>query len=178
MKIIAGKYRGRNLAFPKSLSIRPTKARVKEAVFSSIQNEIIDSVFIDLFAGTGAIGIEALSREAKKVYFIDNNSEAISLIKKNVGIFDAENNYEIIEGDYKRIKTFAENSVDIIYIDPPYENLNHAKIIRKIIEYKILKDGGLLIIERNKAVSFENLLTIEKTKKYGKSFIDFCRISL
>ncbi|MDR2457184.1 MAG: 16S rRNA (guanine(966)-N(2))-methyltransferase RsmD [Clostridiales Family XIII bacterium] len=176
MRIIAGKYKGRRLELPKLYFIRPTKDKVKEAVFSSIQNEIINSVFVDLFSGTGAIGIEALSRGAEEVYFIDNNKEAINLIKRNTIKLNEETKYQIINGDWSRIKSFKKNSIDIIYIDPPYEKLNYHKVIKKILALEILKVDSHIIIERDRDVFLEKILSIEKTRKYGKTFIDFCKI--
>ena len=123
MRIISGTARGTKLYTLEGLTTRPTLDRVKEALFNIIQNEIPDSIFLDLFSGSGAIGLEAASRGAKKVILCDKSKEAIQIIKKNVEKTHLKEKIELYNTDYEDliINKLAEN-VDIVYIDPPYQS--------------------------------------------------------
>ena len=174
MRIISGKYKKTNLFIPKKINFRPTSDFIKEAVFSSIQFFIKDSIFLDLFCGSGNIGLEALSRGAKKVFFVDNSSNSIKILKKNLNILNIPvEHYKIIYKDFDRaIKYFHSNNTffNIIYADPPY-NRNFIKIILKLIEnYKIMMKDGLLIIEHSKKEIFNMTsknLELYKMLDYG-----------
>src|SRR5690554_3093009 len=125
MRVISGRAKGKKLNAPKGNEIRPTSDKIKEAIFSKLQQQIVDATFIDLFSGSGAMGIEALSRGAKKVYFCDKSKNSRQLTLKNLQScsFDA-GEYEFLSGDYKTcIKRMHQDGVrgDIVYIDPPYQ---------------------------------------------------------
>ena len=142
MRVISGKYEGRKLKGFDILGTRPTMDRVKESLFGIIQNYITDKTCLDLFAGTGALGIEALSMGAKECYFVDNNSEAIH----------------------------TKNKFDIIFLDPPYKNKLLNKALRIIDEYDLLNENGLVICEYEDEDPVTNLNLI-KEKKYGDKHI-------
>ncbi|MDD4316285.1 MAG: 16S rRNA (guanine(966)-N(2))-methyltransferase RsmD [Clostridia bacterium] len=178
MRIISGRYRGKKLIPPPSESgIRPTTDRAKEALFN-IMFDYIDSqcVFLDLFSGSGAIGIEALSRGAKKVYFVDSSGQAVTLIKKNLtGI---QGNYEILNMNFEKALTLLKNrgeSVNVVYADPPYaENLGEY-ILSQLQRAGVVAFGGIIAIERNKeyAQAESAAFPLVSSRKYALSCIDF-----
>ena len=166
MRIVAGKYRGRKLKEFDLETTRPTLDRVKESLFNLIQFDVYDSVVLDLFSGTGALGIEAISRGAKKTYLVDNNKEAIKIINENLkGI---EGIYEVVKQDSM---DFLKNNYkyDIVLLDPPYKTDLGLKAIDYIINQNLLNDNGIIIFETSEDKTFEfnyeNYTVIRK--KYG-----------
>lgn len=167
MRVISGKYKGRKLNGFNLEGTRPTMDRVKESLFSSIQNYIPKSICLDLFAGSGALGIEALSMMAKKVIFVDNNEQAIKTIKSNLNNIS---NYEIINSDYKKYLKHTKEKFDIIFLDPPYQANLLNKSLKYIEKYNLLNDNGIVICEYEKENPITNLELI-KEKKYGSTYI-------
>lgn len=179
MRVIAGKYRGRRLISPDGDNIRPTTDKIKESLFNILRNDLEDAVVVDLFAGSGSLGIEALSRGAKKVYFCDIDNRALTLIKNNLAFCDRED-YEIIKGDFSDcIRKLASRNVkaDIIICDPPYRFKKGEEILKKCAEAAILNASGIITIERAAADGAlpdrEYFLT--STRKYGTVAIDVFR---
>lgn len=177
MRIISGIYGGRKLISPPNRDIRPTPDRVKESVFNILRGKIEDTVVIDLFSGTGALGIEALSRGAKFCYFADNNAQSLSITKQNLS-FVKSGSYEIIKGDFADvIARLSRRGIksDIIFCDPPYKLLLGGTILKSINDSGILNDGGSVIIERNTFDKPYDKLTFDLTdmRKYGDTSIDF-----
>lgn len=168
MRVISGKYKGRKIEGYDIEGTRPTQDRVKESLFAMIQEDLIDSICLDLFSGSGNLGIEALSNGASFSYFVDNNKNCIDVIKKNLkDIKDTS----VLNLDYKdALEYFKNNNIkfNIIFLDPPY-NLNCLDyILNKIVEYNLLEKDGLVICE----YEFDNFkeynnLKIIKDKKYG-----------
>ena len=169
MRIISGKYKGKMLKGFDILGTRPTMDRVKESLFGSIQNYIKYSICLDLFAGSGNLGLESLSNGAKKCYFVDNNIKAIDVIKSN--LINVSEEYEIIKDDFKNaLKKLEGNKFDIIFLDPPYDD-NLIQISLDLIkEYNLLSDNGIIICEYEREV-FECDYEIIKEKKYGSKNI-------
>ena len=167
MRVISGKYKGRKIDGFNIEGTRPTMDRVKESMFASIQNKIEGSVVLDLFAGSGALGIEALSNGAKYVYFIDNSSEVEKVLKNNLrGMED----YKIMMIDYnKALKSFRDNSIkfDIILLDPPYDRHFINKILDFIYDNNLLNEGGIVVTEYETEKVKTEKFNIYKTKKYG-----------
>lgn len=172
MKIISGKLKGREIKNKYIEGTRPTMDRVKESVFSSIQDYIKNSVCLDLFAGTGNLGIEAISNGADKCYFTDNNIKCINDIKETIQKFNIQNESVVIKKDYRdALKYFAENNIkfNLIFLDPPYKN----KIINEIIEFiynnNLLYENGLIICEyESDELDIDNIkFNLKKYKKYG-----------
>ncbi|HEX3048619.1 MAG TPA: 16S rRNA (guanine(966)-N(2))-methyltransferase RsmD [Bacillota bacterium] len=152
MRVIAGKYRGLVLKGPKHKGLRPTADRVREAIFNIIGARIIDAVFLDLFAGTGAIGIEALSRGAHFVVFNDHNFQSIRLLQENLKIVAADTQCKILQSpaDLSLIRLAKDGlQFDLIFLDPPFEAGVQLlpQIITGIKEYRLLKEDGWLIVE-------------------------------
>ena len=176
MRVISGLLKGRKIEGYDIEGTRPTMDRVKESVFGSIQNYIKESVVLDLFAGSGNLGIEAISNGSNFCYFVDNNNKCIDVINKNINNFNIRDKAKTLYMDYgKAIKYFNINNIlfDIIFIDPPYDYNNINKCIRKILEYNILNKNGLLILEfrDDKLDIDENTFIVNKKKKYGDKFI-------
>ena len=149
MRVISGKYKRCELKGFNIDGIRPTMDKVKESIFGMIQGLIPESVCLDLFAGTGSLGIEALSNGAKRVYFVDEMKNAINIIKTNKDKIKDENS-TIIHSNYTSIiKKFNENNLkfDIIFIDPPYGKIKIKTVIDNIIKYDLLNEGGIIVCE-------------------------------
>ena len=169
MRVIAGKHRSRPLISPKNSDVRPTTDMIKESIFNIIQNDVIDCDFLDLFAGSGAIGIEAISRGANKVVFCDNSKESIKLIKQNLAMLKEE--AEILFGDYEYALTRLKNrQFDIIFLDPPYASGLEQEILATLASSGLLKEDGRIIVEASKHTDFSYAaqlgLAITKEKIY------------
>lgn len=179
MKVISGFLKGRNIEGYDIIGTRPTMSRVKESVFGTIQQDINNSVFLDLFAGTGNIGIEAISNGAKCCYFVDNNRIAIDIIKKNASKFNISDKCNFLNKDYKNaLNYFIDNNIkfNIIYIDPPYKMDCLDKIVNIILNNNILEEDGLIILEYNNINNKINHdIEIVKNKKYGDKYITILR---
>ena len=184
MRVISGTARGTKLYSIEDLSTRPTLDRVKESLFNIIFNEIEDCVALDLFSGSGAIGIELLSRGAKKVYFNDTNPKCIEMIKRNLNATHLLDKAVISKVEYKDILKKLKNDdvkFDIIYIDPPYKSSFGTDSIKLIKEYNLLKENGIVILEtdeeeRDKKIILEiesDNFKIYDSRKYGRAHLLF-----
>ncbi len=171
IRIIAGKYKGRVLTSPKVEKIRPTTQKVREAVFSIIGERIYGAKFLDLFSGTGAIGIEAISRGADRVYFCDSSYKSIKILKENLSFCDDEE-YEIITGKYENSVAKIMEPVDIVYLDPPYYMNSLEDILKSIAP--VVKKEGFVIFEHGSTQEafdeYEGFLNIGN-KKYGNIYL-------
>lgn len=168
MRVVSGKYRGKVLKEFELSTTKPTTDRVKESIFNLIQFDVADSIVLDLFSGTGALGIEAISRGAKKVYLIDNNSQAIKLIKENLkGI---EGDFVVEQIDYESFLNSTKIKFDIVLLDPPYKTMCGVKAIELLIKNNLLNENAIIIFETSEENNFDiNFSGFEiKKKKYGK----------
>lgn len=167
MRIVSGKYRGKKLKEFDIATTRPTLDRVKESIFNLIQFEIVDAVVLDIFAGTGALGIEAISRGAKKTYLIDDNPKAINLIKENLKGIDGD--YEILQIDAMEFLKVNNETFDIVLLDPPYATELGVKAIKFLIENERINSKGIIIfetsIDKDFDFSFDGYSVIKK--RYG-----------
>ena len=176
MRVISGTAKGTKLNSIDELSTRPTLDRVKEALFNIIQSKIQDSIILDLFSGSGSIGIEFLSRGCKKAYLCDKAHNAIKMINQNLERTRLVENSVVIEKDYKKcLQDLAINKVafDIIFIDPPYKDNIAADAVQIILSLGLLKEEGFIIIETDeKDREIENLkkldIQIYDCRKYGR----------
>ena len=164
MRIISGKYRGKKLEGFNIPGTRPTMDRVKESLYGMIQTYIPDSTVLDLFAGSGALGLEAISNGAKTTYLIDNSEEAIKIIKENSQNIDED--IKIIHIDYKKFLKTTEKKFDIIFLDPPYKENQLDKALKIIEERELLNDKGIVVCEYEIGNPKTNLKLI-KEKSYG-----------
>lgn len=168
MKIISGKYRGKTLKTLEGMDTRPTTSRVKESVFNIIQFSVADSDILDLFAGSGQMGIECLSRGANSVDFIDQNPKAINIIKNNLKICDE--NQRVLQTDYVSFIKSCNKKYDIIFLDPPYSTEMINNSLNLINDFKLLKECGIIICETsvNDKIDLTGTdFTTVKTYKYG-----------
>lgn len=174
MRVVAGKYRAKKLKEFDINTTRPTLDRVKEAIFSSIQFNLPNAVVLDLFSGTGALGIEAISRGAKMTYFVDSNPEAIKIIKENLQNITEPHQVERIEF-LRFLKDNNDKKFDVVLLDPPFKT-NYGEIaIQYILDNDMLADEGIIVYEKSKdkKISFANA----KTKTYGTVEVCFIRKS-
>lgn len=172
MRIISGKYKGKKINGFDIDGTRPTMDRVKESLFAMIQNNLKDSICLDLFAGTGSLGIEALSCGAKECYFVDNNIKVIKILEENTKTIE---NSIIIKNDFvNALQYFSKQKIkfDIIFLDPPYKlNLINPSI-KIILDNNLLKENGLIICEyESEILNIGNTLNIYKERKYGSKKI-------
>ena len=178
IRVVGGKYKRRQLDQPPSSITRPTKDVAKEGLFSSL-GDISKCSFLDLFSGSGAIGIEAYSRGANPVYLNEMNKEALNVIKSNLNKLDISDDVKVINKDYKdALKHFESNkfTFDIIFLDPPYKLLIDEEFINSILSYNILNKDGMIIAETD--YNLENKLLEKynvKILKYGRSLMNIIR---
>ena len=176
MKIISGKYKGRNLLGHELDGTRPTMDRVKESLFAMIQDYLEDSVILDLFSGSGNLGIEALSNNAKESYLVDNNRKAVKIINQNIDNIGIKN-VKVINMDYKKaLDYFNKNNIkfNIIFLDPPYDTDYIEQSIALIDKYSLLYEEGIIICESNdiNKMIYPKEYKVVKSKKYGDKYIE------
>ena len=184
MRIIAGQFKGRKILEPSDKKTRPLKDLVKESIFNIINHSrklnlnLKNSNVLDLFSGVGSFGLEALSREASNVIFVENYLVSLLILKKNVENLKLEEKCKIIDADIFNDFDFKilKKKIDIIFLDPPFKEKNISLILSKIKEAKILDSKGIIIIHRNFKENeiFQELKIVEE-KKYGLSKILFCK---
>ena len=183
MRIISGNFKGKKILKPKDIHTRPLKDLAKESIFNIIKHskkfkiKIEGSVILDLFSGVGSFGIECLSRNVDKVYFVENYKNVLPILKKNLSSLKLIKNFEIIEKDIYKENVFKNfNQIfDIIFLDPPYKDNNIEKTLVKIKNSNILKNNGIMILHRHKKEkeNLSNEFNIIEEKIYGISKIIF-----
>ena len=181
MRVISGTARGTKLNSIDSNETRPTLDRVKESLFNIIQNDIEDSTVLDLFSGSGAIGLEFLSRGAKRAVLCDSSKDAIKIIKQNVQKTHFEEKVEVYNMEFtKLVERLQNQKFDIIYIDPPYAT-DFIKIsLEKIIEYELVNENTKIIVETDDETRILNQIEkmdveITDKRKYGRATIIFLK---
>jgi len=178
MRVITGKARGVQLKTPDGMTTRPTTDRVKEALFSIIQFEIPTARVLDLFGGTGQLGIEALSRGAKSAVFVDAGEPACRLIRENLKRTKLESDARIVRADYLDYLKRCKEKFDIIFLDPPYAEVFLENALKCIAEIDILQSGGIIIAERplGKELPYEfEGFSRSKDYKYGNTLLAIYR---
>ncbi len=177
MKIISGFLKGRTINSYNIDGTRPTMDRVKESLFGSIQDYLPDAMILDLFAGSGNLGIEAISNGAKHCYFTDNNKEVIKILNATIKNFNIMDKSTVILTDWKKFLNSCQErnlKFDLIFVDPPYDYNVYEKILDKVISLDILNDNGLIILEHAnlKLKDTYNNLKLYKAKKYGNKSVN------
>ena len=173
MRVISGKARGVRLTtLPGEEITRPTTDRVKEAVFGSIQFDLAESRVLDVFAGSGALGIEALSRGAREAVFIDSDRQAAVCVEKNLKAARLEQSARVIHADFTAGIVKAGGAFDFIFLDPPYQSGFYQQAVDLILKNNVLADGGTLIAEHDGSLEICGL-ALRKTKRYGKIQVSF-----
>lgn len=178
MRVITGKARGITLKTPEGMQTRPTAERVKEALFSVIQFDLPGSRVLDLFGGTGQLGIEALSRGAKQAVFVDQSRQACALIRENLERTGLSGQAKVICSDYMQYLKKCREPFDIILLDPPYAEIFLENALKCITEIDILQSGGIIVTERplgKELLSCFPGYQRSKDYKYGKTLITLYR---
>ena len=178
MRVITGKARGVVLKTPEGMQTRPTTDRVKEALFSIIQFDIPGCRVLDLFGGTGQLGIEALSRGAKSAVFVDASDAACKLIRENLKRTKLENDAKVVRSDYLDYLRRCRERFDVIFLDPPYAEVFLENSLNCITEIDILQTNGIIVTERplEKELPWDFPgYTRSKDYKYGKTLITLYR---
>ncbi len=174
IRVIAGKYRHRLISYPSSNLTRPTKDRIREALFS-ILGDIEGLTVLDLYAGSGALGIEALSRGAEKCYFVDNYIEAINCINNNIKNLAINNAIVINSDDITALSKLKNEGIifDLILLDPPYLKGEYETILSFLIDNNMLNKGSQIVIERTKDINYD-IFAFSKIKHYhyGEIYLD------
>ena len=175
MRVISGIAKGMKLITPDGLDTRPTQDRIKETLFNMLQPYVADSVFVDMFSGSGGIGIEALSRGAKKAYFVENFKSALTCIEKNLTTTKLKDNAVILKTDaVSSIHHIFEKEVDIIFMDPPYNQLLEKQVLTCLKDMKYVTLDTIIIVEASLETTFDYVETLgfevykEKTYKTNK----------
>jgi 16S rRNA (guanine966-N2)-methyltransferase len=190
MRLISGKFRGRKLVDCEKLkTLRPTTDKNREAFFNILQSakflkdldfSLIDCNFLDLCCGSGAVGLEAISRGAKKVFFVENNYQHLEILRKNIELLKVENQIKILAENVKNLNSLNED-FDLIFLDPPYDE-NYQEIVENLLEKKYLKPQTLLVVEfeAKKFKKFEEFFIknfeILDQRNYGISLFGFFKI--
>lgn len=180
MRVIAGTAKGTKLNSIDDISTRPTLDRVKEPLFSIIQNNIVESNVLDLFAGSGALGIESLSRGSKHCTFCDKSYKSIQMLKENIQKVRMQEKSTILNIDYKKCLDEQKEKFDIIFIDPPYKMDIAIDSVKRIIELELLAKDGIIIIETDEEErerkELEKIdLELYDVRKYGRVKLLFLR---
>ncbi len=178
MRVITGKARGIQLKTPDGMGTRPTADRVKEALFSIIQFDVPNTRVLDLFGGTGQLGIEALSRGAKSAVFVDAEEKACALIRENLRRCKMQAEGAVVRADYMDYLSRCRDKFDIILLDPPYAEVFLENALKKITEIDILESGGIIVAERSvgKPLLCEfSGFSRSKDYKYGQTLLTLYR---
>ena len=170
MRIIAGEYKGRKLESPADNSVRPTTDKVKEALFSILADRMWGSRVLDLFSGTGNLGIEALSRGAAECVFCDSSRESLRLIKSNIAHCKAQEGARVVPGDFKKTLMNLDGQFDIILLDPPYDKGFIEPAFELIRQQNLLAEDGVIVAEHRREEDLPDELhgfVKEKERRYG-----------
>ncbi len=169
MRVITGSARGRRLETFEGEDVRPTTDRVKEAVFSIIQFETEGRTFLDLFAGSGQMGIEAISRGAEKAYFVDNSKKSLAVVKRNLAATGFERSAKVVQADYRSFLSMNSNQFDIAFLDPPYRTGVLQDALERTAE--CMKDTGVIIAENPLDEEISGCIgdfLLDRQYRYGK----------
>ncbi len=175
MRVIAGKFRGKRLFSPENDNVRPTTDRIKETLFNILQSETQDCIALDLFAGSGALGIECLSRGAEEVVFVDKSRDSIELINENLKGIDG--NFRVINADFLTYLRTAKKKFDLIFIDPPFASPLGKLAVEAIIDLDLLSENGIIVYEHGTENKYkldrDNYKT--RVKVMGSVTVDFIK---
>lgn len=181
MRIIAGTYASRRLETLKGQATRPTLDKVKEAVFSALGGMFDGGTMLDLYAGSGAIGLEAVSRGMSQAILVDQSHAAAEIIRKNIALLGCQKQTRLLAmNDRKALSLLAKEGVqfDLVYLDPPYEKQHNEEVMTYLVEHGMLKNGARVVIEAKKEESYTQAfgpLQYQKEKVYGIMKITYYR---
>lgn len=176
MRIIGGKYRGRVLVSFEGEAVRPTSDRVKESLFNILSNRIYGAKVLDLFCGSGSLGLESLSRGAGSVHFNDAAKTSIEILRKNLQKL-GEGKQSVSCRDYALCLDYLSEPFDLIFLDPPYAIDAGEKALKKIAQKGLLAKDGVAVYERDRLFKGEiEGLEVFDSRKYGKTYLTFFRV--
>ena len=175
MRVISGSARGRRLKELQGMETRPTTDRVKEALFSIIQFELPGREVLDLFAGTGQLGIEALSRGAARCTFVDQRKDAAALVRENLKLTGLSDQARVVQGDSISYLMSCREKFHVIFLDPPYQKGLYGPVLEAIVREKVLKEDGMIIAEHLSKETMPPIagLTVSRVKNYGATAMTF-----
>ncbi|MDR0596327.1 MAG: 16S rRNA (guanine(966)-N(2))-methyltransferase RsmD [Clostridiales Family XIII bacterium] len=172
MRVITGEYKGRKLVCPSGDEVRPTSDKVKEAIFSMIAERVVGASCLDLFAGTGALGIEALSRGAKGCLFCESSPAAYAALTENLRFAERARSYKT---DFRALlrRLRSGEKADIVFVDPPYQAGYYSEVMKMLLDYDIINTGGLAVLERHagEPQDYTGFLPL-RIRKYGKTQVE------
>ena len=178
MRVVSGTARGKRLKTPNGMQTRPTTDRVKEAMFSIIQFQLPDAKILDLFGGTGQLGIEGLSRGAASAVFVDRSADACKLIRENLSTTGFLNSAKVVQSDYASYLKRCSDRFNIILLDPPYAEEFMENSLKIISEIDILQSGGIIVAEHSVKKEFSDDFdgfSLLKEYKYGNTYLTIYR---
>ncbi|MCI8303029.1 MAG: 16S rRNA (guanine(966)-N(2))-methyltransferase RsmD [Lawsonibacter sp.] len=178
MRIISGSARGRRLKEPQGMETRPTTDKVKESLFNIIQFEVEGRRVLDLFAGTGQLGLEALSRGAEHCVFVDQRREAAALVRENIKLCRFEDRAQVVQEEAQWFLRSCKERFDVIFLDPPYGTNLLEQCVEKIARFDILREHGIIVCESKAEWSAPALETPYETGReyrYGQVKLTVCR---
>ena len=181
MRIISGIAGGRTLIAPKGLDTRPTQDYVRESLFNIIKKDVSDASVLDLFAGSGALGLESLSRGASEAVFVDKARQAVDCIKRNVKALGFHEQCMIRQGDWRSVLLrLSRQAFNVVFLDPPYHLTRYPEITDTLHEKKLLAQNALIVIEhrKNVAITLSPQFSQEDVRAYGDTVIHFYRYKL
>ena len=177
MRVISGIYKGRKLKSSDDLHIRPTTDRVKEFIFNILQDFPANKKVIDIFSGSGNLGVESLSRGAEKVFFVDNSSQSLKVLRENINaIRIPEDKYQIIQSDAIKFAEKNNQSFDLYLLDPPFDFPPLQRLLDILFKNEVLTTENIVVLEHeisNPIDEASNFYEIIKKKKFGRSIINF-----
>ena len=178
MRIIGGRHRGRKLAEFGGEEIRPTADRVKESLFNILSFKIAGATVLDLFCGSGNLGLECLSRGAASAHFNDFSKESLLVLKKNIASLKVERECEITNSDYLFCLANTNKTYDLIFSDPPYAKEYGVQALKIIAGRGLLNEGGVAVYERDRAFTGEVAgLEMYDERRYGKTYLSFFKVT-
>ena len=181
MRVIGGSLRGRKLTPMRGMAIRPTADRIREAVFNILGAKPIDAVVLDLFAGSGALGIEALSRGASQAVFVDQAVTALNIVRKNLQLCRLENRTRVIQWDIAKNLNCLQSyrhTIDLIFIDPPYQRQLIAPALTHLAALQLATEDAIAVVEHDPEETFDPLPSpwaLTDQRRYGRTLISFLR---
>lgn len=181
MRIIAGSARGTQLLAPRGMDTRPTQDKVKESLFSMIQWDLPDASVLDLFAGSGALALESLSRGAAEAVLVDKSRDALDCIRKNISKLRMQEKTTLLACDWEQALTKCAalgKTFDLVFLDPPYRMTELGDMCRKMLEMGLLSPGALLVLEHRTGIepAMDRCFVPEKRRTYGETEIHFYRL--
>lgn len=172
LRILSGQYKGRRLQVPKGEIVRPTTGKLRAALFNILQQEIEGSHFLELFAGTGAVSLEALSRGAASALLVESHPEACRAIRANLDLLQAETGQLVQSDVFRALERLKDHRFDVIFADPPYEKGLAERLLLYLDGSSFLKEGGRLFLEAEELeVPSLSHLELRRSRRFGSSFL-------